>query len=150
MHQARYLPVPTQRGLTLIELLVILAITVTLLSTAAPDFSQLLQKTRTTTEVNTLLAHLNLARSEAIKRGTAVVLCPSSSGNGCEATIEWHHGYMLFVDLDGDRKHDHDEPLLRHYQAETDGLAIRSAKSANGRKKITYFSSGTAKGYNAT
>ncbi len=56
-------------GFTLIELLVTIAVLAIILAFAAPSFVNLIENNRVTTQANTLLAAMNLARSEAVKRG---------------------------------------------------------------------------------
>ncbi|MEW7983451.1 MAG: GspH/FimT family pseudopilin [Candidatus Sedimenticola endophacoides] len=124
-----------QRGVTLIELISTLAIAAILLTLAVPGFSRWSEESRLVTEVNTLLTHLHLARSEAVKRRTPVVLCPDNGQGDCAATIEWQAGYILFPDLDGDRRRGPDEPLLRRYRPDAGGPRIRSARSTRGRKR---------------
>ncbi len=45
-----------------------------------------------------------LARSEAVRRGVTVTVCPSSDGAACSAdgSVDWSAGWIVFTDLDGD------------------------------------------------
>lgn len=61
-----------KKGFTLIELLVTLAVLAIVMAFAVPSFQQLIANNRLSTEVNTLVSALQLARSEAVKRGTEV------------------------------------------------------------------------------
>lgn len=56
-------------GFTLIELLVTIAILAIILAFAAPSFVNLIENSRVSTQANTLLTAVNLARSEAVKQG---------------------------------------------------------------------------------
>ncbi len=107
-----------QRGFTLIELMVTLAISVILLGLAAPSFTSMIQSNTVTSTVNTFLADMRFARSEAIRRGGRVVLCrstdPEASSPSCATSSSgWESGWIVFHDLDGDHKHDSSDPLLR-------------------------------------
>ena len=68
-----------ERGFTLIELLVVLTVSAILLSLAAPSFSRLIQSTKISGAVNTFLADLRFARSEAIRLGGTVTMCRSAN-----------------------------------------------------------------------
>lgn len=61
-------------GFTIIELLVTLAVAAIILTIAVPSFQGLIERSRLTTEANTLGSALQLARSEAVKRGEDVSL----------------------------------------------------------------------------
>lgn len=88
-----------QRGFTLIELLVTISIAVIMMTLAVPSFMDFLTRNRLVTYNNDLVASLNFARSEAIRRGTTVSVCKSSTGASCTGT--WSDGWIVFVNLDG-------------------------------------------------
>ena len=80
-----------QVGFTLIELLVALAVLAIISTVALPGFASLMRDNRAATLSNELVTALNVARSEAIKRGEAVTLCALA---GCTAT-DWSSGWQL-------------------------------------------------------
>lgn len=67
-------------GFTLIELLVLVVILATVAAFAIPSFTQVIQSNRVATQVNTLIASLNLARSDAVKSSTTVKVTAYTSG----------------------------------------------------------------------
>ena len=79
---------PPLDGFTLVELLVTIGIASVLLAIAVPSFNQLIVTNRLTAQANELVAAMNLARSEAIKRNTSVAFCrvPSASATSCSAS----------------------------------------------------------------
>lgn len=133
-------------GFTLVESLVALAVAAILLMGAVPAMLQLLASNRIATEVNSLTAHLQLARSEAIKQRHRAVLCPSADGRRCLGSRDWDRGYMVFVDQDADRRRDRDETVLR-FRALAEG-DIRL--DAGRRKSLAYQPTGLAPGSNVT
>jgi type IV fimbrial biogenesis protein FimT len=89
------------KGMTLIELLFVLAILGALLALALPNFSDTIEAANTNSQVKVMLTTLNLARSEAIKRGTDVSVCASDDGADCDQDA-WADGWIIFVDNNGD------------------------------------------------
>ena len=82
-------------GFTLIELLVTVAIAVILITIAVPGFNSIIRNVRLTGLANTLVADLQLARSEAIKRNSTVRLCQSSDGATCANNANWGLGWLM-------------------------------------------------------
>jgi type IV fimbrial biogenesis protein FimT len=84
-----------QQGFTLIELMVTVAISAILLGIGVPSFRAMIQNNRIDAASNDLVSGLQLARSEAIKRGIPVVLCASSDQATCAATPVWTTGWVV-------------------------------------------------------
>lgn len=91
-------PNSRQRGFTLVELVVTIALVAILTTLAIPSFSEVLRQWRRDSATRELSTSLQLARSEAIKTSRQMVVCPSSDGTACEASNEWSAGWMVFVD----------------------------------------------------
>ncbi len=89
------------KGYSLIELLVTVAILGILLAVSLPNFQDTIESNVTNSQAKLFMTTLNLARSEAIKRGTNVGICPSSDGADCDAA-SWSNGWIVFVDANGD------------------------------------------------
>jgi type IV fimbrial biogenesis protein FimT len=98
-------------GFTLIELIITLAIGAIILTQAVPSFLTTIQNSHLTTETNKLVADINIARSEAIKRGVNVIVCstanPSLFAAGvhdpdCGGANDWDTGWIVFADDNGD------------------------------------------------
>lgn len=77
----------SQRGLSLIELLVGLVILSVLTSLAAPSFSRILTEQRLRQASNELRISMVTARAEAIKRGETVVVLPRAQN--------WEQGWCV-------------------------------------------------------
>lgn len=78
----------------MIELLVTLAVASIALALAVPAFTQMTVNSRLTTQANDVVAALNVARSEAIKRNVRVSFCrvESEEAVDCERTVgPWIH-----------------------------------------------------------
>ena len=67
-----------------------------LLALAVPSFNSTIRDSRTLTEASSMVAVVANARSEALKRGRMVSICPSSNGTGCGA--DWSQGWIVYVE----------------------------------------------------
>lgn len=89
------------RGFTLVELMIVIAILSILITVGIPSFSNFLSDNRMSSFTNDLVADLNLARSEAIKRNLPVSICASSDQTSCSNATEWATGWIIFTDTFG-------------------------------------------------
>lgn len=85
-------------GFTLIELMITIALAAILVTLGAPAFREALQNNRAAAQTNNLVAALSLARSEAVRRGAAVSVCPSSNQAACDdGGTDWSVGWIVFI-----------------------------------------------------
>lgn len=142
-----------QCGFTLAEAMMSLAIAGFLVSLAAPSLRDLTLNNRMTSEVNTLMSALHVARSEAIKRGQPVTLCPSGDGRACAGANSdytwWHLGVLLFVDSNDNNRLDDGEALIQVFELEKAGNPL-TVKSSRARPSVSYQPSGFSPGTNLT
>lgn len=80
-------------GFTLIELVTTIAIAAILMVLAVPSFTTYQRNSELTAHANSLLAAINAARSEAMKRGRNAMVVPTDGA-------DWTTGWVVFVDLD--------------------------------------------------
>jgi len=80
-------------GFTLIELMVTIALVAILMAVAAPNLSTFLRNAELSSFTNSLLASINAARGEAMKRGRYAMLVPTDGAI-------WESGWIVFVDVD--------------------------------------------------
>ncbi len=135
------------RGFTLVELLMVLAIVAVLSMLAAPAFGVLLGRTRSEVARGQLQTALSQTRLAAVNRGANAIACPSEDMQICDPTTQWQRGWMVFMDLDHDRARSGDEPVIGVSQAQPVGVAITSTA---GRQRVIYQPDGSANGSNLT
>ncbi|ARZ76352.1 hypothetical protein CCR98_20020 [Stenotrophomonas sp. WZN-1] len=81
--------VATSSGFTLLELMVTVAVLAILVTVALPSFSAMIARNQIAVAGNDLIAGLQLARHEAIRRNTAVQVCASADGRAC-SDVDWN------------------------------------------------------------
>lgn len=99
----------TSRGFTLVELLVVLAIAAILVAGGVPSLSWFIASSRTANAVDTMVAVLERARSEAQRRSAVVSVCRSLDPYAAEPAIkcsnaaglgyaagDWASGWVMF------------------------------------------------------
>lgn len=77
-----------QGGFTLLELLVTVTVLAILLTVGVPSFTQFVQNSRVTARTNDIVTGLNVARSEAIKRGAPITVTVTGGGG-------FHNGWCV-------------------------------------------------------
>lgn len=92
-----------ERGLTLLELLITLAILAVLLTIGLPGFSTVIQNNRLAANTEELRSAIQLARATAVGRNQRVTL--RNLGN-------WESGWVAFVDDNSNGERDGGESLI--------------------------------------
>lgn len=118
------------RGFTLIEMLVVMTISAILVAMAIPTFERMLRSSRVSSAANSLLAALDVARSEAIRRNVVVTVCRSLNPDAPVGTVncssvgdanypdnDWASGWIVVAknpnNLDNTTWEANDELVLR-------------------------------------
>ncbi|MDP2751936.1 MAG: GspH/FimT family pseudopilin [Rhodocyclaceae bacterium] len=91
-----------QAGVTIIELMIIVAIVAILASLAAPSFSDFISRMHQASTMTQLTSDLNRARSEAIKRNRRVLVCVRATDTTCGNGTDWRNGWLVCYDEDQD------------------------------------------------
>ena len=90
-----------QGGLTLLELIIGISVLGILLAVGVPSFQSTVDSNRLAAQTNSLVTALNLARSEAVKRGQPVSICASTNQTSCSGATAWTTGWIAFTDANG-------------------------------------------------
>ncbi|CDH45104.1 GspH/FimT family pseudopilin [Candidatus Contendibacter odensensis] len=129
-----------QRGFTLIELIITVAIVAIVLAIGVPSFQGMIRDNRLATQVNELVTAMNLARSEAIKRGRRVTLCKSADGANCATSGGYQQGWIVFVDPNDNAVVDVGEQVLRVKAAMEGNLTLTGNSTV--QSYISYVAGG--------
>lgn len=116
-------------GFTLVELMVAVAVLAIVLSLGVPSYRALIVNNRLTTQANALVASINLARSEAVKRGVQVRVAVSDESNN------WGKGWGITVAAaEGDNR------VLLRGQTSFEGSSTLRAKRGDSGVNQVFFS----------
>ena len=136
----------TVAGFTIVEVLFVVVILMIGAAIGVPSFTNLMRSNNVTASVNDVVTAIQLARSEASKRGIAVTLCPSGNIDAaepaCDPNGDWEDGYIAFVDANanGTREAGPDEVMLHAQSALPSRIFVRASAAVAGG--LTYGGDG--------
>ena len=98
-------------GFTLLETMITVAVVGIISSVAAPSLGDFLKNSALRGQAHDLMSSITMARSEAGKRGSRVILCRSADPDATTPTCggtdkDWSTGWLLFVAEDTDNDFD--------------------------------------------
>lgn len=106
-----------QVGASLVEGMVVIAISSIFLSIGLPNFTRFIHSSKTSRIGSDLIVDIWYTRSEAVKLNAYVMLCASTDGVMCSDAGDWNQGWLLFADHNGNAVRDELEPVLRSHPA---------------------------------
>jgi len=117
-----------ESGLSLIELMVVLALAAVLLGLAIPSFQSLVDRNHLTATTNTLVFSLQTARSEAIKRAVPAGVCTSNNSldpdASCVAGSGYVSGWIAYIDDNSNGSRDSGEEIVMAVEERGVGFTI--------------------------
>lgn len=127
-------------GVSLVELMVVLVLAGVLMSVATPAYYDTIRRQRLRAATADLVAAIDLTRSQAIARGSRVMMAPLDAGGA-----SWQQGWAVFVDDNGNRRHDADELLIYRHDPLADGITVSSTfTSGAAQPYLAYNAAGRA------
>lgn len=133
-----------QRGTTLVEQIMVVAIMAVLAGVAAPSMRALLSRNRVQSAQMDLMAGLQYARGSAAEMGARVVFCPTRDASRCSDETQWDGGWLLGTDRDHDNQPDGAPLRVGSSYAQV------TIQSTAGRRHVAFLPDGSAGGSNLT
>lgn len=120
-----------QRGFTLLELMLTIAILSILMGLGVPAFNDTIRNNQIAATGTELVTALNLARNEALKRSLRVSVCAADTEDKCATGTDWSKGWIVFTDDIGTAGviEPGDTPL-QNWSAPAGGVTITAGSSA--------------------
>jgi type IV fimbrial biogenesis protein FimT len=87
----------TQKGYSLLELMVAISVAGVLIGFAVPSLNNLVRGSRVSASARNIVVDLSLARNEAVLRAATVTVCTSTDLATC-TNGSWNEGRLVFVD----------------------------------------------------
>ncbi len=130
------------RGFTLLELMMTLTVVGILVGIGVPSMRTMVLNNRLTSLGNDMLASLQHARTEAIKRQSNVVLCAVADSTVANpiCTNGAATGWIVFQDTNGNWQADANEPIIERHPAIDPLIMVR----ADGQAVVAFASTGFA------
>ena len=88
----------SQRGVTLLELMITIAIVAILIAIAVPGMQDISRRSKQRNAIGDMSSMLARARSEAATRYKPITICASTGGSVCDNSTAWGRGWLMFVD----------------------------------------------------
>ena len=139
-----------QQGFTLVELMMAVLVMAVVLTVAVPGFESVINGSRLTGAANELLASLQSARMEAIRRNRRTVLCLSRNANSANPTCAPDNapdasGWITFVDLNRNGLYDDGAAALLRTGTAHDAVRILASNGVPGQVRVVYRADGFAR-----
>ena len=147
-HHAASRHCQSSQGFSLIEAMIVMVVAAICLAIGVPSYQSMTERTRISSAMHLLSAHMASARNTAISYRIPTVVCPSNRAGGCRTDGDWSQGWLMFFDKDGNRKPDLREDILRDENAPIHP-SLRILSSA-GRSQLRYLPDGRSAGSNLT
>ena len=128
-------------GFTLIELLVAMAVAAIVLTLGVPGFGRVIERNQLTANINEIVASLNFARSEAVRRNQRISVCHSSDGSSCSGT-NYDDGWIIFEDIDEDGDRDNPADVILRVHAALPQNISMGASFTGGVDDLSFRPSG--------
>lgn len=131
-----------EAGFTLLELIICITLMVVVATAVVPAGRVLIQSGNARAVSQQLFRAIQFTRTEAIRRGQSVVLCPYDEDSGA-CLADWQREWVLFVDSTGTGNPESPDAIVRTFPAIPAGQLTSAPKTL---KRIRFNSLGFSPG----
>ena len=128
------------QGMTLLELLIVLAIVGISVTLAPPTLSKWVYRQESRSNALHILQLIQYARVQAIDRHLPVIICGSNTVSTC--THNWNHGILVFLDKDKNNQVDSEIDTILRLQPPVSNDGYLIWRAAFGKKYFRALPSG--------
>jgi type IV fimbrial biogenesis protein FimT len=143
----RLRPAALTIGFTLLDALLGMSIAVIVFGIALPNYRDAVAQVHASAARTAMTMSLFGAMRDATVNGQEAVMCPSSDEIGCLDGTDWSQGWIVFIDLNGDRSRSPNETLTGRQPELSGDVRLHSTQ---GRPRIVFQPNGSNAGSNAT
>lgn len=127
-------PTGSERGFTLVELMVTLMVAMILVVFAVPGLRDFVMNAQLSTQANEFVTSIQLTRGHAIKQQRDAQICVSTTWNSspptCTGGTDWSVGWVVWVDQNRDGILDATEVIRVNEPLDGDALFTSTASTA--------------------
>lgn len=139
-----------QRGVTLIELMVTIAVAAIIVTIAVPSFESAINRGRLTSAANEIMAGLQTARMEAVRHNRRAGFCLSKTADtanpACVANNATDaNGWITFLDLNRNGGYDAASDTLLRVGTVHQQVNLLASSNIPGRSRVVFRSDGFAR-----
>lgn len=135
------------KGITLIQMLVALTAVAVLIGIAVPSAARAIVRVRMGTVATAMTESFLDSARMAISTGSAMIVCPATRDGHCQEGIDWSQGWVVYADVDGDRRYGRGDPVIHRPRGSVEGLRIYSTQ---GRRRVVFQPDGGNEGSNVS
>ncbi|MGY0583118.1 MAG: GspH/FimT family pseudopilin [Paraglaciecola chathamensis] len=117
-----------QQGVSLIELMVSVSITIVLAASVAPSLQATISQNTIAAQMNQISALAQFARGHAIDNQIETTLCATADYSTC--SHNWSQAKMVFVDSNSDGERNASETLLTSLSKEESNIEVKGPQNA--------------------
>jgi type IV fimbrial biogenesis protein FimT len=141
---------PTLRcapGFTLLDALLGMSIAVLVFGIALPNYRDAVARVHAAAARSAMTMTLFGAMRDSTVNGKEAVVCPSRDAGVCSEGTDWSHGWIAFIDVNGDRYRSAGEAVVGRQPALDGDVRLHSTQ---GRPRIVFQPNGSNAGSNVT